>query len=139
MFLDQGGKILRKTLTVRKLQEIQLIERRSGLKGATLFDENTPTEFIFSGIFTLDPGKKLEMHYHDREEIQHVIKGTATLRDSNNKKYNVNPGTTFFCPIGPQGAHELENTGNVPFVCLYVYHSPGGNRVSLSLLTERES
>ena len=127
-----------KTLTIHHLQDVQLLERRPGLKGATLFDENTPTKFIFSGIFTLESGEKLDMHYHDREEIQHVIKGNATLRDSNNNEYNVNPGTTFFCPIGPQGAHELENTGKNPFVCLYAYHSPGGKRVALSLLTEKE-
>jgi quercetin dioxygenase-like cupin family protein len=130
---------LGKTLTVRELRDVQLLERRPGLKGATLFDEKTPTEFIFSGIFSLEPGKKLEMHYHDREEIQYVTEGNATLRDSNKKEYKVNPGTTFFCPIGPQGAHEIENTGNVPFVCLYIYNSPGGKRVSLSLLREKES
>ena len=127
-----------KTLTIHHLQNVQLLERRPGLKGATLFDENTPTEFIFSGIFSLESGEKLDMHYHDREEIQHVIKGRASLRDVNNKEYKVSPGTTFFCPIGPNGAHEIENTGDDTFVCLYVYNSPEGKRVSLTLLPDNE-
>jgi len=127
------------TITIYDFHDIKLREARPGLKGAILFDEKTPTKNIFSGIFALESGGKLDMHYHDREEMQHVIKGYGILRDVKNKEYKVGPGTTFYCPVGPEGAHEIRNISDVPFVCLYVYNSPGGKRVSSSLLIDNES
>jgi oxalate decarboxylase/phosphoglucose isomerase-like protein (cupin superfamily) len=127
-----------KTITIQNLHDIEQKSSRPGIKGAILFDEKTPTKNIFSGIFTLESGGTLDMHYHDREEMQHVIKGSGILSDAKNIEYKVGPGTTFYCPVGPKGAHEIRNTSDVTFVCLYVYNSPGGKRVSLSLLTERE-
>ncbi len=128
-----------KTITIHDFHDIKLREARPGLKGAILFDEKTPTKNIFSGIFALESGGKLDMHYHDREEMQHVIKGYGILRDVKNKEYKLCPGTTFYCPVGPEGAHEIRIMSDVPFVCLYVYNSPGGKRVSLNLLINSES
>ena len=128
-----------KTITIYDIHSIKQKEARPGLKGAILFDEKTPTKNIFSGIFTLENGEKLDMHYHDREEMQHVIKGYGILRDAENKEYKLGPGTTFYCPVGPEGAHEIRNISEVPFLCLYVYHSPEGKRVPLSLVTDSES
>ncbi len=128
-----------KTITIHDLNDIKLRASRHSLKGAILFDEKTPTENIFSGIFTLEAEGTLDMHYHDREEMQHVIKGYGVLRDVKNKERKLCPGTTFYGPIGPKGAHEIRNISYVPFVCLYVYNSPGGKRVSLNLLIDSES
>ena len=91
---------------------------------------------IHIGQPDLKPGEKLNMHYHDCEEMQYVIDGYGILRDSENKEYQLRPSTTFYCHTGPKGAHEIKNTGNVPFVCLYIYHSPGGKRVSLTRLAD---
>ena len=124
------------TIDIVDIQDLKLIERRPGFKGAILFNENTPTKFIFSGIFTLIPGGKLNMHYHDCEEMQHVIDGYGILRDSENKEHQLRHGTTFYCHSGLKGAHEIKNTGNVPFVCLYIYPSPGGKRVSSTRLAD---
>jgi len=124
------------TITIVDIQDLKLIERRPGFKSAILFNENTPTKFIFSGIFSLKPGEKLNMHYHDCEEMQHVIDGYGILRDSENKEYQLRPGTTFYCHAGPKGAHEIRNASDLTFVCLYMYYSPGGKRVSLTRLTD---
>jgi oxalate decarboxylase/phosphoglucose isomerase-like protein (cupin superfamily) len=129
---------MEKTITIHNLQDVEQKASRPGIKGAILFDEKTPTVNIFSGVFTLEAGGTLDMHYHDREEMQHVIKGNGILRDAKNREYKVGPGTTFYCPVGPNGAHEIRNISDGPFVCLYVYNSPGGKRVSLSLVTDNE-
>ncbi len=109
-----------KTITIHDLNDIKLRASRPGLEGAILFDEKTPIENIFSGIFTLEAEGKLDMHYHDREEMQHVIKGYGILCDAKNKEYKLCPGTTFYSPVGPKGAHEIRNISDVPFVCLYI-------------------
>ena len=123
------------TVNVVDLQDLKF-RGSSGIKGAALFDEKTPTKFIFSGIFTIEAGGKLDMHYHDCEEMQHVIQGYGMLRDSENKEYKLRPGTTFYCHAGPKGAHEIRNASDLTFVCLYMYYSPGGKRVSLTRLTD---
>ena len=127
---------LAEIVTLVDLQNLKLREARPGVKGATLFDESTPTRFIFSGVFSLEAGGKLDMHHHDVEEMQHVIQGYGILQDSENKEHQLQPGTTFYCPPGPKGAHGIRNASDLPFVCLYVYYSPGGKRVSSTRSTQ---
>ena len=117
------------------LHDLKLRKVGPSLKITTLFDENTPTKFIFSGIIAVEPREKLEMHYHDCEEMQHVIQGYGVLRDSENKEHQLFPGTTYYCHAGPKGAHEIRNTSDLTFVCLYVYYSPGGKTVLPKRLT----
>lgn len=118
------------------LQELKFRDSRPGVRGTILFDENTPTQFLLSGIFTLEPGGELDLHYHDHEEMQHVIRGYGILRDSENNEYQLGPGTSFYCPAGPNGAHGIKNASDLSFVCLYVYYSPGGKDVTLTRLTD---
>ncbi len=121
---------LAETVSVISLKDAKFNEVRLGVRGVTLFDENTPTKNLFSGIFILEPGGKLDPHYHDLEEMQHVIQGHGIVCDSENKEHHVSPGTTFYCPPGSKGSHGIRNIGDIPFICLYVYSSPGGKRVS---------
>lgn len=122
-------------MDVIQLQDLKLRESRPGIRGTTLFDENTPTNFIRSGLFTIEPGGELGMHYHDCEEVQHVISGYGTLRDSEGKEHPLRPGTTFYCHAGPKGAHNISNSSDLLFVCMYTYYSPGGKRVSSTRLS----
>jgi len=127
---------LKETVTAVDLKDLKIRETRPGIKGATLFDESTPTKFLFSGVFCLEPGGKLDMHYHDVEELQHVIQGYGILRDSEQNEHQLRPGTTFYCPAGPKGAHGITNASDLTFVCLYVYYSPGGKRASLTRVAD---
>ena len=120
------------------LRDLKLEQRRPGLANVTLFGEETPTENIRSGIFALQSGAQLDLHYHDVEEEQHVISGYATLTDSQRNKHELTPGTTFYCPAGPDGAHGIKNTGNLQFVCLYMYYAPGGKEVSSTFVKDLE-
>ena len=120
------------------LRDLKLESRRPGLTNVTLFGEETPTQNIRSGIFALQSGAQLDLHYHDVEEEQHVISGYATLTDSQGSKHELNPGTTFYCPAGPDGAHGIKNTGDLQFVCLYMYYAPGGKEVSSTFVESPE-
>lgn len=126
---------LTETVNVMKLQDLKFRAPRPGFKSATLYDENTPTNFLLSGMYVIELGGKLDAHYHDCEELQHVIQGYGILRDSENKEYQLYPGTTFYCHAGSKGSHEIKNTSDLPFVCLYVYYAPAGKRVSTTRLT----
>lgn len=118
------------TIDVAPLHALRFTESRPGIKGTPLFDASTPTENFYAGVFILAPGEVLDMHYHDCEELQHVIAGSAVLRDSEDHEHALRPGTTFYCHAGAHGAHEIRNEGPYEFVCLYVYYSPGGQRVA---------
>jgi len=104
----------------------------------TLFGEETPTQNIRSGLFALQSGAQLGLHYHDVEEEQHVISGYAKLIDSQGNERELSPGTTFYCPAGPDGAHGIKNTGALQFVCLYMYYAPGGKEVSSTFVENPE-
>lgn len=71
------------------------------VKGAILFDEKTPTKNIFLGIFTLECGGKLDIHYHDYEEMQHVIKGYGVLCNTKNKEGKLCPGQLSIAMLNP--------------------------------------
>ena len=130
MFKKNGVVIkLTETVDVVNLRDLKFRAPRPGMKLVTLFDENTPTQFILSGMYVIEPGGKLDRHSHDCEELQHVIQGYGILSDSENKEHPLQPGTTFYCHAGLKGSHEITNTSEFPFVCLYVYYAPGGKRV----------
>ncbi len=117
---------MKKTVKTVYLEDLKFEETRPGLRHVLLFGEDRPTKYVRSGIFILEPGAELDMHYHNIEEEQHVIHGYATLIDAEKKRYELGPGTTFFCPAGPNGAHGIKNTSDIPFICLYMYPSPEG-------------
>ncbi len=130
---------LTKTVNVINLRDLKLKGREnSPIKGVVLFDENTPTKFLFSGFFTINPNGKLNMHYHNCEEMQHVIHGCGILRDSENKEYQLSPGTTFYCHAGSKGAHEIINVSDLPLQIIYVYYAPKGKRVSSTHVADME-
>lgn len=135
--LEGSGVGLKGTVKLVNLEDLELKGTRPGLKGTTLFGEDTPTRFIRSGIFTLEPGAELDLHYHDVEELQHVIHGYGALTDSERKEHKLSPGTTFYCPPGPEGAHGIKNTSDLTFVCLYMYYSPGGKNIPVIRLGEK--
>lgn len=120
------------------LRDLRLEPGRPGLIHVTLFGDETPTQNIRSGLFALQSGAQLDLHYHDVEEEQHVISGYATLIDSKGKEHELTPGTTFYCPAGPEGAHGIKNTGDLQFVCLYMYYAPGGKQVSSTFVKNPE-
>lgn len=123
------------TVNVINLKDLKLRSPRPGFKSAILYDENTPTKFFLSGMYVIEPGGKLDAHYHDCEELQHVIQGYGVLLDSEGKEYQLSPGSTFYCHAGQKGSHEIKNASDLPFMCLYVYYAPEGKKVSTTRLT----
>ncbi|MDQ1280150.1 MAG: Cupin 2 protein [Thermoproteota archaeon] len=122
------------TVNVINLKDLKFRSPRPGFKSVTLYDENTPTKYFLSGMYAIESGGKLDAHYHDCEELQHVIQGYGVLLDSEGKEYQLSPGSTFYCHSGQKGSHEIKNASDLPFMCLYVYYAPEGKRVSTTRL-----
>ena len=70
-------------------------------------------------VRSLDPGKySYPYHFHRvAEELFIILSGEATLRSPDGCR-KVSQGDLVFFEVGPSGAHQLHNHGDVP--CVYV-------------------
>jgi len=89
-----------------------------------IFDETTPTKSLVFGFFTLDPGAKPSLHYHEVEEVQYVLYGYGVLHDYEGKERPLRPGVAVYAPPGIEGAHSFENTGDIPLGVLFAFPAP---------------
>jgi len=101
-------------------------------------DEKTPTESLMVGVVTINSNMKITAHYHNIEELQYILYGKGIVYDRKGKGYSIKQGDFVYCPSKEIGAHSFENTGNEPFVILYVYPSPGGKSPDVITYEKRD-
>ncbi len=96
------------------------------LLSEVLFTDRDTTRSMVAGVVVLpEHGKKILFHHHTKaEELQYVLYGHGVVRNSVGDQQPVGPDTAVYCPPGPEGGHEFENTGHLPLGLLYVYSSP---------------
>lgn len=66
-------------------------------------------------VTEIPPGKKaFPYHFHHvNEELFFILSGTGTVRTPDGN-HALAPGDLLCCPPGPEGAHQIFNTGTVP-------------------------
>ena len=80
------------------------------------------SEQFVGGLSTLDPGIRAPLHVHpDSEEINVVLEGEGNLLTDEGAQ-PVKVGDWNFIPKGVAHAHE--NTGDDPFVIVWIYSPP---------------
>jgi len=80
------------------------------------------SEQFMGGLATFEPGIKVDSHVHpDAEEINVVMEGKGNLITNKGVK-PLKAGDWQFIPKGVPHFHE--NTGDVPFIILWVYSPP---------------
>lgn len=89
-----------------------------------LADRSTGTQNLVVGIYVCNAHSTLEMHYHKVEEFIYILYGTGVVRDPNGREYKIGPESTIYCAAGSDGAHEFENTGDVPMALLFAHPAP---------------
>lgn len=87
---------------------------------------NRPTASVFVSIFCLEPGAVLDLHYHDVEEVQYLLYGTAVVTDANGQETTVAPDYSVYCAAGERGAHGFRNNGSLPVGILCFFPSLHG-------------
>ncbi len=125
------------TLLCMELKDARFTQPRPGMRRKVLVDEQTPTNSLISGFIVLDPGAKIPLHYHDIEELQFIVYGYGTIRDIDGTERPARAGTFLYCPSGPNGAHEFDNTGDLPLSLIFVYPSPGGKAPPLKYVEKQ--
>ena len=70
--------------------------------------EVVTTDRVRIGRASFEAGTYEQMHWHPIEACYYVISGHATVRDINNKEYEVGPGSIIYGPAGIAGAHEWQ-------------------------------
>jgi len=129
--------MLRKSTVVYfELKDARFIHRPWGGRVKMLCDETTPTKSLVFGFLSIDPGAKLPLHYHDVEEGQYVLFGYGVLHDYEGKKRPVRPGVILYAPAGIEGAHSIENTGDIPLGVLFAYPAPQGKPPEIKRVEE---
>lgn len=89
-----------------------------------LADRSTGTENLVVGIYVCNPRSTLEMHYHKVEEFICILYGSGVVRDRRGREYKIGAESTIYCAPGPEGAHEFENTGDVPLGLIFAHPAP---------------
>jgi quercetin dioxygenase-like cupin family protein len=67
-----------------------------------------PTDRVRVGVANYEAGAVEQLHWHPIEAFYYVISGHATVRDVEDKEYEVGPGTAIYAPPGIAGSHEWE-------------------------------
>lgn len=77
-------------------------------------------------LTVVKPGKRAFPYHlhHKMEEMFFIIEGQGRLR-FNGEEYAVKKGDVIACPTGPEGAHQLINTGKSDLKYLAVSNSGG--------------
>ena len=78
-------------------------------------------EKLGASLFELPPGaSSFPLHvHHANEEMVVVISGTPTLRSMDGER-ELAPGAVVACPVGPGGAHRIDNRSGEPARVLIV-------------------
>ena len=93
----------------------------AGLHAKTLAAPGSTSHSLVAGVVVLDPGARIRRHFHNIEELQYVLHGNGISRDIAGREYPVGPGSVVYCGPGRDGAHEFENTTDLPLALLFVY------------------
>jgi mannose-6-phosphate isomerase-like protein (cupin superfamily) len=94
------------------------------------FDAQTPTDHSSSGVVICNGKIKIPLHHHNCETFHYVLYGNGIAKDAKGNKYELKPGTAFFCVAGSEGAHSFENPNDFPLAILWVHAYPKGVRES---------
>lgn len=81
--------------------------RRKRLAGETVDDD------LGCSLYEIPPGKRgWPYHFHTgNAEAIYVLSGTGELRGPDDERERLEPGVYAAFPAGPEGAHQLRNTG----------------------------
>jgi uncharacterized cupin superfamily protein len=117
--MDKGkgfvvGKVQSSKLALSSVEGIEKI----------LADRSTGTENLVVGLYICNPHSTLEMHYHKVEEFICILYGSGVVTDGKGTKYEIGPESTIYCAGGSEGAHEFENTGDVPMGLMFAHPAP---------------
>ena len=92
-----------------------------------LLGQATGAEKLGCSIFEVAPGKRAwPFHYHfGNEEALYVLEGAGTLR-LGAEEFQLRAGHFATFRAGPEGAHQLINTGSVPlrYICFSTMAGP---------------
>jgi len=124
------------TMIVRDLVDIPNETERVNASMKLLVDKRN-AENLRVGYMWWKPGSKVDMHYHDVEELQLILYGNGRLTDCEGKRHPLRAGTMFHCPPGESGAHQIENTSQFPLCLLFIY--PRQTFLSISLKPDKTS
>lgn len=108
--------------------------RVPGSRVDIICDAATPTASLIAGVNELAPGARIPLHFHDREELQYILRGRGLALDALGGAHALAPGSAVYCAAGRAAAHGFVNTGTEPLAILYVYTSPGAAPPSLEWL-----
>ena len=78
-------------------------------------------ERLGATLYEIDPGQNgspFHLH-HGNEELIVILAGHPTLRASDGTRV-LEPGEVVACPVGPAGAHQLQNRTNEPVRALVI-------------------
>lgn len=78
--------------------------------------EAAGSEQLGCSVYAVPAGKHTwPYHYHTaNEEAVFVLDGEGELRGPDQARVALQPGTYVALPAGPEGAHQIENTGDEP-------------------------
>ena len=71
-------------------------------------NDEHPTEKIFAGLASFEPGTHEHLHWHPIEVFYYVISGTGVMHDIEGNKHDLAAGSTVYAPAGIAGAHSWE-------------------------------
>ena len=78
-------------------------------------------ERLGATLYEIDPGgygSPFHLH-HGNEEMIIVLRGSPTLRTLDGTR-QLAPGEVVACPVGPRGAHQLQNNTDEPIRALVI-------------------
>lgn len=90
--------------------------------------DHKSTDHMTSGIIVCKGNSKAPLHYHNVETFHYVLYGSGILTDRKGNKYELKPGITFYCALGSEGAHCIENNDDFPLAILWVHAYPKGTQ-----------
>ena len=106
-------------MTVKKLQEIDVIEGSEGTKIRQIFHPHNTLNGIRYSIShsELKPGKKSKLHKMETSEVYYILQGEGILQIDDDA-FKVSKDETIYIP--PHSKQCIENTGKdeLRFLCI---------------------
>jgi uncharacterized cupin superfamily protein len=111
-------------IVMRDLEDLPAEPHRDPNVMVKLLCHGGNAQHLLAGIAWCDPDKtsySLKPHYHDLEEFQFMLYGSAKLIDCNKEQHAISEGMMYHCPAGAGGTHGSQNFSDFPMCFLFAY------------------
>ena len=86
--------------------------------------DDHPSERLYVGLTTFEPGAHAPLHWHIVEGLYYVISGSAVLTDIEGKSHDIGPGSVIYTPAGIDASHQWDIKDSLQLIAIRATTDP---------------